>query len=1371
VPQRFGQATDYSQNFAYLARENQTRLEQSAQQLDRRLEEEQAAEDELMFAKYAEGKVSGQQIIAYIQKRVRETGHDKAQQAKWKAALVEYQNNVADQRATAAYEESGNINAFISHWKQRLGSTKKGTPERTQIVRLLSQLREERDGKALQRGASAIMRKIQRGKATNKDLIQYYRDAIASGKHDAETVSQIRDTITNLQAKQRREQYQVTITGIEQELASGQISPQEAARRMREAADKYGLEELDPVAYAQQEGEWRVLNAMPDPVEVQKWQNRFAAGDITAEEYAAQMGVWAEQIEPFDAKSAWELRGNADRMVREYQEAQRLPGGEILGHGEEDQPGSDSYGGAAIVGNVVANRKKIAHVTQLDGGAYSNINCTMASAAMMGHTLGTSGLTGSDLRGITQDTVGGTTLLQAKYALEQSGVDPEALRYKDNLSFDKFKINIKQGATSMVSGYLGNMGGSGLNNAGASYNHNVYVVKYHPKKGFLVLDPAKRNDKGTWLSESQMRAFAWTGDVGVYSRNGSVMMSPKGTLMTRWNKGKTYDPRNNKSYSSRVTASQAQRERSKAGAAFGGELYGEEGMVEFISVSTPAVNPANEQYEGQFSTGTTLIDVADAAQAERESFASEEHIKRLENAGIEYGSADLDTRDEVIAETQRRSEDISSLSQVISAFEAAYEGGDGPVRVVVGSEVMYLTLEEISQLERELVVALDGQSMLQYALGDHEGANQTRENIANVIIQSATLTDTDTNWEMNRLLSSELENLRNAEGPAASRAAMERMIDNLTDFTDEFGMDESSYDPTTGTVTPPEGDVSVETQQDVYVNAVGDATIADAPAQVEVEQLNQLLAILDDPKATPEQVMEVVTSFAEQSDAIQMPEGWPESPQEGTGNALGQALLELSAQRNDFWNVDNGMGTMVLAGGQEHYVDFEYSAGASSAGGRDEGANVMEGVPTEEGPMDMVVGTGANQQLNRDQVQALIEANGGGTLPPEFRVTGNGLPVSFMMVDGELQPVHFLPDYEAYGPQQVQVKNAEQLNAYLESQGIVMSVTEGDFLSWDQIAQLGGVNAIQRLVSSPNEGGETLALVDYMVYSVQMPGQQSKWFMDPATQMWSYDGLPGVNANASALPGADDTVVGVNLVGSEKNEQGQWVVEYGAVESDDKATTGVPTPFGNDVPMEEAQIAQLSGEGNPDSGQRRDAEGNPVQASELQVQDSYTDFGLAVTVLEDFFKAGVDALVGGAEAVVEGMQPPDSGMLGDPSMGLPNVGLGMLSAEDPLASVGATDSRSFGWPSFDVPEVAQDTLENLTSGDWWKSQFETVGNAVAQANIPKVDWKPATGVEGNFIQSEMGYVEVDQPSSAEDWTPPKPETPTPPNKPRGPEMR
>jgi hypothetical protein len=1045
---------------------------------------------------------------------------------------------------------------------------------------------------------------------------------------------------------------------------------------------------------------------------------------------------WADQIAPYDQKTAWELRGQAEKIVRDYKESQRLPGGAVIGHGEDDDK-ADNYGGpAATVGNFVANRQKISHISQLDGGNYSMLNCTMASAAMMGHTLGTEGLVGSDLRAKTGDIEGGTTLLQAKYALQESGVDPSLLRYKDNYSFDKFKINIKQGSTSMVSGYLGNMGGSGLNNAGASYNHNIYVVKYHPKKGFFVLDPAKSNDKGTWLSESQMRAFAWTGNIGSYSRNGSVMMSPKGTLMTRWNKGKTYDPRNNRSYSSRVTATQAQRERSKAGAAFGGELYGEEGLVSFISVDTPATTPAGEQYEGQFAAGVTAADVTAAAQAVEDSYNTPEHKARLASAGIKYGDKSLDTKDEVTDEITNRTQATSSMKQWIDGFAASYQGGDGAVRVVVGSEVRYLTLEEVGQLERELVVALDGLAILNQAIANPEGYALARDTISDVILASQTLTETDETWEQNRLMANGMDRMMNADSPEEAKAVAEDVLADLEQFTENYGQQQAGYDPTTGSVTLPEGEQEVNTEQDVMVNALGDN-----PDAAQNEAFKAVLEVIADPEAHPVQVEQALIQFAEQFEDVTLPPGWPVPTDEPIEPGEGTFLAQLVNQRNTNWNLDNGEGEMVMLDGELHYVPYESVMGEYAEGGRAEGVEVQEGVETPDGTLDVAYGTGAAQALDLDYIRDTL----GIELPPEFTVTAEGLPVAFIMQNGEVTPIRVIPSQDAIGPKMLKVNNIEAVTAFFDKKGIAHSLEEDGYVDGDTLALL-SENDLRQLV----HGGDEAALVgeDYLVYTMQLPGQASKWFQDPETGLWAYDGLPNIGKGEKALPGSEpDAIPG--YIGSERNETGRPIPDQKGYVSDSPATDFTPTPLGVGVVPEHAQILQSAGEGNTDSGMRHDpVDGEVVQATEEQVENSIAGLSRARDVLENAVQKVTEA----AQATWEAMKREDE-VANDPFQ---SGELGLEALNNPygmpdLSAVGATDTQSERRSIWEPPKAVSDLMDTD-----WSSKFEEWGNnlqtGMRDARIPKVEWKPSE--QPGMIKSEMGYVEVDAPSSAEDYTPP-----------------
>jgi hypothetical protein len=928
MPQRFGQADDYSQQYAYLARQNNLQMEAAADRVDRRREEEMAAQDAEKFALYQEGKLSGQEIIAYIESRVRQTSYNKAQQRKWKATLVEFRNQVADERATAAYEATGKIGDFIQHWKKRLSGTKRGTPERTQVQKILSDLREQRDHRNITNGANRIMREIAKGDKSTKDLIAFYRESLKGKGLSQELRSQIQDTIVQLTAKQKQEQYEVAQLKVDEKLARGGFTPQEAAKAKEANALKYGINTIDPVAYQRLQGEIRVLNATPDPVEVAQAEADLKAGTITVADFATLMEGWAEQIAPFDREASWQLRGTAWEIRKEYESAQKLVNPDVIGQRGEDGPdGSDSSGsrGASVVNTFLS--KRLAHITQNDGSTYSNLNCAMASAAMMGHTLGITGRSGADYRAITGDVVGGTTLIQAKHALEQEGAS--GLRYKDGLSFDKWKNNIKQGATSMLSGYLGNMPAGSIHMAGQSYNHAVYVARYDPQKGFLVLNPAISTPgyKGTWISEANIRKFAWTGTgLGIYSRNGSVLMSPKGTLNTKWNKGKTYDPRQTK----RTSKAQAKRERAKpgSGAGYDGYVDIEDGLA-FISVEAPAQTDKGERYVGQFNPGpndtAALVEGVNLAQATSAKYHNPDHYERLQNAGIDPGSEDLDTKDEVLEAIGERTAATANLQGWVNGYAQAYTGGDGAVRVVVGSEVRFLTREDVSALERELVIALDGLAMLNMAVGNAEGTQLALNTISDVILTSQALTTTTQTWERGRLQNNAKNRLEAAgDDREAIRAALAEIQSELNEFGENWI--EEPEQQIAGPTEDPESPIgeglqdpdAPKTAQDVAVDQLGQ------PMQVVGEgekarfvgnwaaDYTALVTQLLDPDGDQTIDQQAVVQFAEMYD-LPLPPKWPQLMEAGDVEPPGEGsfLARLADEASTLRNLDRGEGEMA----------------------------------------------------------------------------------------------------------------------------------------------------------------------------------------------------------------------------------------------------------------------------------------------------------------------------------------------------------------------------------------------------------------------------------------------------------------------------
>lgn len=1349
MPQRFGQQTDISQNLAYLARNNYAQMQASAERVDRRREEDLAAKDAMMFKKYQEGKVSGREIIAYIQQRINQTGYSRAQQRQWRATLVEYKNAVADEEATAAYEQTGDIGAFINHWKRRLAGAKRGTPERTQILQVLNQLREQRDGDEIRRGAERIMLKIQKGQATSKDLIDYYKGVLKGGGLSDEMRQQVKTALGEVQVQHRNEQYQIAQLKVDERLARGEITPQEAADLKEGNAEKWGILKSNPVAFQQLQGELRVLRATPDPKEVAKAEADLKAGKITVAEFADMMEGWADMIAPFDQKAAWELRGDARQIRNEYLEAQKLKRPEVIG-----QYGSQA---ANTINNFIGRR--LQHITQLDGSAYSQLNCTMAAGAMMGHTLGTQGLTGADLRAKTGDRVGGTTLLQAKYALEQSGVN--GLRYKDGLAYDKFKQNVKQGATVMLSGYLGNMAKYGFNNGGWNANHTVYVARYDPKKGYLILDPAinRKGYKGQWFSEAAIRAFAWTGTgLGSYSRNGSVLMAPRGTLRTQWNKGKKWDPRKTR----KTTKGQAQRERQKSGDTAGYTNYVdiEEGLG-FIGVDEPAQTDDGIGYDGQFNPGpdTTSI-VTDAwekirtKQFEGSSFDTPAHRQRLIEAGIIPGDEGLDTKDEVLSEIARRGEEATSLQEWITNFAEVYDGTDGPFRIVVGSQVRMLTREDISKLEQELVLALDGLQLLNTAVGNDEVAGGIREAISSVILVSQNITATDMSWERNQLFRNAEQKLAAAEakGPEALRVALTDILGDLGEFAEQWDEEDEVLGPPTEEEMPTEQTEALGQLGELPdIIPVGDVDQPGAKTRNDIilagysEGLSAIVDAASDPTMDPDALNMMVLNFAETYN-IPMPKGWPDLLEEGAEvSGVGGVLATIISNANVIHQVDNGMGELIYVQGEAVFVPYEYSGGMTPEGERAEGGMAVpseqvaqetgQELPEELAGMDMVFGTGALPELSIDYIRDTL----GIELPTEWTMTGNAIPKGFIIIDGEPQAAVVIPQQVPYkGATMLRIENLDAVKTYFEGRRLTLpaNLEEGGFIDADQLA------SFPPYVKDQLVGAGHLGTEPFLVWQMQLPGQAQPWFQDPTTQKWHYNGLPFVG-KGSAMPGVSSSE-NIGYIGATVDVDGRAIPDVNWGPSDLPHSTGVTTPYGQGISELDAGVMQQSGEGNIESGFHRDpATGEITQMTQDQIQSQYVDIQSAADAAVTAVQTAREMAANTWNAIKEARKSPEervaelSGM--DTGIGLGGSGMTDLMAQS-MSEAGIIGPDNVNY--YEPPAAGG----GLFDRDWMKlirdvmsttfpapepelPKFEFGGDLVGKPELPKPYRAPLTRMD------------------------------------------
>jgi hypothetical protein len=756
MPSRFSSQYDHSQTFQFLVEQNERQLEAQTRALDAEREAEWAARDSLVFTKWQEGKLSGNELMAHINKRMRQTGYDKAQQLQWKEAAVQYGNVIADEKAEAAFAENDDLNALISHYTKRLAGTKAGTPERREIAERLKGLREKRETDQVRTQARRIQRQIDRGKMSTKDMIDFYKSKLGEVTN-RDLRQDIKDNIAKLQGKLREERFDVAMNDIDTQLASGHMSPQAAADAKVKLIDKFGIRDQNPVAFSEWQTHIQQLRATPDPAEVEKLELALIAGNITPEEYSARIRQFADQIAPFDLTGSWELKQEAQNFINDY--ATPLEEDSLLGKASAGRQRSDgTYSGPIeVVRKLRGNAIK--HITQFDGGKYNSTNCGMAAGAMVAHMMGYTGLTGSDLRSLSGDTAGGTNAWQAMGALtsKQVGIPSDSLDTRSNWSFDEFKQRVANGAPAVLSGWTGDLPPQ-LNSTSGIMGHGVAIAGYDAKRdAFLVLDPSGRgNQAKAWWPAEVVRSFAWGGQGGF---NGIAMIGPANTI----------DPKT----------------LSRVG-----------GKIKHIDVTAPPERfPDAPPIQNAMEPGPQV-----QAQVANDSLTKLQK-QRLRDAGINPGK-DLDTKQEVNALLAERQTDIESLRQVVdewvelSGVPGAFDEETGSVTLVTTGQV--ISANEIADIQKRLLFALDGQQILHRANGQPAEAAAAQRAKNEIMVEASVVNTIEASYAVGRIareMRSNFTDISGAQTPEERRVLANDIMDSLGDIAAIFDAEQPEEEP------------------------------------------------------------------------------------------------------------------------------------------------------------------------------------------------------------------------------------------------------------------------------------------------------------------------------------------------------------------------------------------------------------------------------------------------------------------------------------------------------------------------------------------------------------------------------------------------
>ena len=509
-PARWGQSSDDSQVFAYLATQAEITRDAEARRLDARREADQAARDQEFFDKYAAGRVSDDELMAYIRRRIDQTGYDKEQQANWKKALLQYGEQINDTRAQAAFERTQDYGAYLEYLRTKLAHTK-DSEGRLAIQQQIRGLMDERASKSLSRGAQKIATDIQLHKATTADLVRFYEEQ----RRNLRPGSPLRDTISKALDEARvtmaQQAFERGLGEIERKLQLRTLTPIQAAGAIRDLVQGSSLLQTDPSRYYSLIDQATKLQYSPDPAVLSRLALRLQQGDITPEQYQNRIDTLADRMAHYDLRGSYDLRTEADAVVDRANAAVDANSIDTK-YLEGDYTGSFTF------------------TSQMDGSAYQSLNCTQAAAATLATALGYKGLSGGDLRYLTGDREGGTSIDQAMYALDKAGVDTKGLRNRDNFAFDRFKNAVGNGSGAVLMGSNAMLPDSLKSSPGLTGAHALNVMQYDARKNaFLILNPgiSRAGYKGDWVSAEIVKNFGWGEGAGF---NGRVLLTQPHTI-------------------------------------------------------------------------------------------------------------------------------------------------------------------------------------------------------------------------------------------------------------------------------------------------------------------------------------------------------------------------------------------------------------------------------------------------------------------------------------------------------------------------------------------------------------------------------------------------------------------------------------------------------------------------------------------------------------------------------------------------------------------------------------------------------------------------------------------------------------------------
>jgi hypothetical protein len=241
----FGGAGDYSGLFASLYNQSESEAKRATEAAATRSKQALAAADDLAFSDWESGKISDDDLLAYIERRVSESAGDPTDSARWLKVQEQYRVQIADSKAESAYAAGGDLADLIQYYEAKMAGKQEDSGgyrvAQQRVIQLRDQAAEERFSNELN---SLLERR-----ASSKEVLDFYGKWKQLARPGSSLENKVDNAYTEKKSQNVLEDAETKMAKLQFDYTRGKISAAKYYNGIRDAASVY--QTSDPVRYYQ----------------------------------------------------------------------------------------------------------------------------------------------------------------------------------------------------------------------------------------------------------------------------------------------------------------------------------------------------------------------------------------------------------------------------------------------------------------------------------------------------------------------------------------------------------------------------------------------------------------------------------------------------------------------------------------------------------------------------------------------------------------------------------------------------------------------------------------------------------------------------------------------------------------------------------------------------------------------------------------------------------------------------------------------------------------------------------------------------------------------------------------------------------------